>query len=71
MKSSKLRVWIVLTLPLLVLAGAATVVSTGCSSKSHEKKEAHVTKWQCPMHPTVLSGAPGSCPYCHMALQRR
>lgn len=28
-------------------------------------------QYTCPMHPTVLSGAPGSCPYCHMALQRR
>jgi len=67
-KSSKLRVWIVLTLPLLVLAGAATVVSTGCSSKSHEKKEAHVTKWQCPMHPTVIKDEPGDCPICNMKL---
>ncbi len=28
-------------------------------------------QYTCPMHPSVVSGAPGSCPYCHMALQRR
>jgi hypothetical protein len=28
-------------------------------------------QYTCPMHPTVASATPGSCPYCHMALQRR
>ena len=28
-------------------------------------------QYTCPMHPTVVSATPGSCPFCHMALQRR
>ena len=27
--------------------------------------------YTCPMHPSVVSVAPGSCPYCHMALTYR
>ena len=27
--------------------------------------------YTCPMHPNVASATLGSCPYCHMALQRR
>lgn len=28
-------------------------------------------QYTCPMHPSVASATPGSCPYCRMALQRR
>jgi hypothetical protein len=27
--------------------------------------------YTCPMHPSVASATPGSCPYCHMALSYR
>ena len=27
--------------------------------------------YSCPMHPSVVSGGPASCPYCGMALKRR
>lgn len=27
--------------------------------------------YTCPMHPNVVSAAPGACPYCHMALSYR
>ncbi len=29
------------------------------------------TQWTCPMHPEVLSGKPGNCPICGMALEPR
>ena len=32
---------------------------------------AAAAQYTCPMHPSVVSATPGSCPYCHMALQRR
>ena len=28
-------------------------------------------QWTCPMHPEIVSGAPGSCPICGMALEPR
>jgi Cu+-exporting ATPase len=38
------------------------VVPTHAASKA---------EWTCPMHPEVIRDAPGSCPFCGMALERR
>jgi len=67
MKPSKLATWIILALPVLGVVGAATLLSTGCTSKSDEKT-AHAGKWQCPMHPDVVKDTPGDCPICNMKL---
>jgi Cu+-exporting ATPase len=29
------------------------------------------SEWVCPMHPEVVRDAPGTCPICGMALERR
>lgn len=35
----------------------------------HGASTAPKTKYQCPMHPQVVSDSPGECPICHMTLQ--
>lgn len=50
---------LVLLLPLLILA---------CS---REKESAHTDTYTCPMHPTVVSDRPGTCPVCGMDLVRK
>ncbi len=57
---------------LLLLLGAATalvvgvVLSRGYDRASTSSSEQYV----CPMHPQVVSAAPGDCPICNMALVR-
>ena len=36
-----------------------------------EPSRAAAASYTCPMHPSVVSGGPASCPYCGMALRRR
>ena len=38
-----------------------------CSSAEKEK----TTQYTCPMHPEVISDAPGSCPKCGMDLVKK
>lgn len=51
---------------LVVLAGLL-VLLTACSGS----EEAHDDTYTCPMHPTVISDRPGSCPVCGMDLVRK
>jgi uncharacterized lipoprotein YddW (UPF0748 family) len=32
---------------------------------------ANAASYTCPMHPSVVTNAPGACPYCGMALTRK
>lgn len=49
-----------LMLPLLLLAA--------CKNNEHAE---HADTYTCPMHPTVVSDRPGSCPVCGMDLVRK
>ncbi|HUP61939.1 MAG TPA: efflux RND transporter periplasmic adaptor subunit [Thermoanaerobaculia bacterium] len=60
----------------VLLLALSTMVPAACRSK--EKTSATETKvekaadiYTCPMHPTVTSDRPGSCPICGMALVKR
>ena len=60
---------------LFALIAVAALAPTACKEKKHDEKE-HVEQkvadiYYCPMHPTVTSGKPGSCPICGMALVKR
>jgi len=54
---------------LAVLAGSGVLAVRGCR---HSAKEtvAGASRYQCPMHPEVVSDQPGKCPICHMDLVR-
>jgi Cu(I)/Ag(I) efflux system membrane fusion protein len=43
------------------------IIAIGC----HSKESAHTETYTCPMHPTVLSDRPGTCPVCGMDLVRK
>jgi len=42
----------------------ALLIAFGCTQKKH----VHAEQYTCPMHPTVISDKPGSCPVCGMDL---
>ncbi len=50
--------------PYPVGYGAAPAAAVG-------NGQATTGRYLCPMHPSVVSSVPGSCPYCGMALTRR
>lgn len=56
-------------LKLLFLSIAVLFALAGCKSKSenHVGHESGI-HYTCPMHPTVISNSPGSCPVCNMSL---
>ena len=64
------------TIALLLIAIAALPLA-GCREEKHdpkthvEQKPAAADIYYCPMHPTVTSDKPGSCPICGMALVKR
>ncbi|MBI2982225.1 MAG: hypothetical protein HYY44_08060 [Deltaproteobacteria bacterium] len=58
--------WLFLLTGLLVLGGAAAVV-TQRWHHSH-REEAEISHYTCPMHPHVHEKGPGECPICHMKL---
>lgn len=62
---------------VIVIAIAAAIVTVVWRGRAAEAKarDAHVHQageiYYCPMHPTVTSDKPGSCPICGMALVKR
>ena len=57
------------TLLLLGVAGVMWQRSTAETEHSHETAQGDI--YYCPMHPTVTSDKPGSCPICGMTLVKR
>ena len=55
-------------LAVLVLVVAAGSFSGCRSSDDHGTGTTAAAKYQCPMHPTVVSDRPGDCPICGMKL---
>ncbi len=55
----------VLAVSMLVFRGA-----TGFKAKASHQTEKSAVRYQCSMHPKVVSEKPGNCPICGMKLQR-
>jgi len=45
--------------------------TTANMSKGAGTQESHPLKYTCPMHPSVVSDRPGTCPICAMSLVRQ
>ncbi|MGJ1447001.1 efflux RND transporter periplasmic adaptor subunit [Sphingobacterium spiritivorum] len=44
------------------------IILTGCKNGQESHQETSGSYYTCPMHPSVASGTPGSCPVCNMSL---
>lgn len=44
------------------------LILSGCKSRHENHQSASGSYYTCPMHPTVVSSTPGSCPVCNMSL---
>ena len=61
---------------LLLLLALVSLLPLGCREKHDDPKPAAAEQkaadvYFCPMHPTVVSDKPGSCPICGMSLVKR
>src|SRR5215204_7643583 len=53
----------------LILAIVTLLVLASCGSGGDHAE--HADTYTCPMHPTVISDRPGTCPVCGMDLVRK
>lgn len=60
-----------IVLALIAVAAVVVMRSQRQGVETAEEHEAHAEVYYCPMHPTVQSDKPGSCPICGMSLVRR
>ncbi len=63
------QIVVIVSIVLVVLATASVVVWQRASGGDHAHEAGEI--YYCPMHPTVTSDRPGSCPICGMKLVRR
>ncbi|MBI2094838.1 MAG: efflux RND transporter periplasmic adaptor subunit [Candidatus Omnitrophica bacterium] len=65
------RIFLILVLTAALLAAAmffAAAVGKPTSPSSGHSVHGDPARYQCPMHPQVISDKPGDCPICHMRL---
>jgi len=60
----------------IAVVSAFGFLSSSCSKKAETKSETTTpavagVQYTCPMHPEVVSDAPGSCPKCGMDLVKK
>lgn len=55
---------------IIVIVGLFSLLVLGACNKGNEHAE-HADVYTCPMHPTVVSDKPGTCPVCGMDLVKK
>ncbi len=73
--SRRSRRWIYVPVAILILGLAVALAffalnggRSRISTSGVERADAGATKYQCPMHPAIISDEPGDCPICGMRL---
>jgi Cu(I)/Ag(I) efflux system membrane fusion protein len=56
-------------LGIAALAAVGSWLSFALAQSGHAGTAAATPKYQCPMHPQIVSDRPGECPICHMTLE--
>jgi len=56
------------SLILVTMLAVLSALVTSCNKGDHAE---HADTYTCPMHPTVISDKPGTCPVCGMALVKK